>query len=335
MQIREHILNCPNTGLSLSELNEAANNGDEEAKASLESIEKLGNLLAEWAHNQEQKSRNILDKLEATSRKIKDCVDRTMIKSERLSKSIDWSKTVATSQIDWSKAFKIPACLEQLYSVNKLTTSQIASVFDGVSKSTISYWLKKHDIETRRTGGNANFEDLTGDKFGRLTALSVDSTDSQGAKWKCQCDCGKTKVVSRKSLIGNRTRSCGCLKRESMFKGHGDLSLSYWGRIIKGAEKRELPVDVSISDAWEKFVEQEGRCAMSGMDISIVSDYTHKHHEHTASLDRIDPELGYIKGNIQWVHRDINMMRRAMGVERFVELCRKVKEHHDRIRTSE
>lgn len=41
----------------------------------------------------------------------------------------------------------------------------------------------------------------------------------------------------------------------------------------------------------------------------------------TASLDRIDSRHGYIPGNIQWLHKDINVMKWDHTTGRFIELC--------------
>lgn len=68
--------------------------------------------------------------------------------------------------------------------------------------------------------------DLTGRRFGRLTVLerSPENHESPcGTKtllWICLCDpelggCGCKCVVLSKSLLGGRTRSCGCLRSES------------------------------------------------------------------------------------------------------------------------
>ena len=60
-------------------------------------------------------------------------------------------------------------------------------------------------------------KDLTGEKFGKLTAIeSTGRRNSYGVLiWKCQCDCGNVKEVASKSLMRGITCSCGCLYRES------------------------------------------------------------------------------------------------------------------------
>ena len=41
----------------------------------------------------------------------------------------------------------------------------------------------------------ACFDDKTGKKFGKLTAICVDHTKGKSYYWKCKCDCGNYSVV--------------------------------------------------------------------------------------------------------------------------------------------
>lgn len=53
------------------------------------------------------------------------------------------------------------------------------------------------------------FIDLTGRKFGRLTAMErVGSNKNKRAVWLCKCDCGKTVTVDSYSLKSGNTKSC-------------------------------------------------------------------------------------------------------------------------------
>lgn len=69
--------------------------------------------------------------------------------------------------------------------------------------------------------------DLTGRHFGRLTVLRRSGTyyeppcGYKTPEWICYCDpalggCGQECVVQSKNLLNNRTRSCGCLRKENM-----------------------------------------------------------------------------------------------------------------------
>ena len=44
----------------------------------------------------------------------------------------------------------------------------------------------------------------------------------------------------------------------------------------------------------------------------------------TASLDRIDNSKGYLKGNVQWVHKDVNMAKGTMKNDSFIAMCKTI-----------
>ena len=63
------------------------------------------------------------------------------------------------------------------------------------------------------------FQDLTGNKYGRLTVLgrTDDYISHNGRKhpqWLCKCDCGNQAVVGSQELKSGNTKSCGCIRNE-------------------------------------------------------------------------------------------------------------------------
>ena len=68
-------------------------------------------------------------------------------------------------------------------------------------------------------------------------------------------------------------------------------------------------------DLQEKWEQQRGLCALSGLPISIKVD---------ASIDRIDSQKGYTRDNIQWVHNDVNLMKNGFDQTYFIEMCRRI-----------
>ena len=86
-----------------------------------------------------------------------------------------------------------------------------------------------------------NRRDLTGQTFGRLTALSrTDQKDKWGKcfLWECRCVCGNLCYISTDQLRAGVVRSCGCLQKESRMvdvtgKRFGRLlALEYTGKIV-------------------------------------------------------------------------------------------------------
>lgn len=113
-------------------------------------------------------------------------------------------------------------------------------------------------------------------------------------------------------------------KDSPRWKGHGDISSTYWTQVQHGAEVRGLCMRITIEYAWQLFQTQGGRCALSGLPIRFGSRARHPSDiaiNATASLDRIDNDKGYLVGNVQWVHKAINIMKKTHSVEEFVRLC--------------
>ena len=59
------------------------------------------------------------------------------------------------------------------------------------------------------------YNDLIGRRFGKLTVISAaikpEGLRTPGAYYLCRCECGGTRVTSRKCLMNGSTSSCGCM----------------------------------------------------------------------------------------------------------------------------
>jgi hypothetical protein len=138
--------------------------------------------------------------------------------------------------------------------------------------------------------------------------------------------------------VSDKTKkSCGCKNfrlrgsGNPKWSGYEEISGSYWHRVKQGAKSRKIDMKVSIEDAWSIFVAQGRKCALSGTSILMCpSDLENRSNLNlqTASLDRIDNDKGYIPGNIQLVHKDINRIKTNLSEDYFVQLCRNVASHH-------
>jgi len=63
--------------------------------------------------------------------------------------------------------------------------------------------------------GKASALDLTGKRFGMLTAIERVGRKGSYAIWRCKCDCGGTKDVTTGSLTSGDCISCGCLLKQN------------------------------------------------------------------------------------------------------------------------
>jgi len=157
------------------------------------------------------------------------------------------------------------------------------------------------------------------------------------AWWKCS-------VCSHEwqTAICNRRRGSNCPNCKKLrfrgstnptWSGYGEISGRQWLCIkMESTEKRRsrrykshtaLDFEITIEYAWNLFLEQDRRCALSGESLTMWGKINGK-YEGTASLDRIDSSKGYVEGNVQWIDKKLQHMKRNMVDADFIEVCEKV-----------
>lgn len=109
------------------------------------------------------------------------------------------------------------------------------------------------------------------------------------------------------------------------FKGCGNISTTYFNHVKKSAERRHIQFSITIEDMDVLFTKQNGKCVYTGEQLTIGMGKNKS--RFNASLDRIDSSKGYIIDNIQFVTKNINMMKQKFSHNQFTELCNKVSEH--------
>lgn len=132
--------------------------------------------------------------------------------------------------------------------------------------------------------------------------------------WEATCTRCGNKVLRHADTI--KRHSCFCIHR----KNTGEMTGTKWCEIRKSARRRKLEFTITKEYVWELFIKQNRLCAISGIKLQLPRNYAEK-YSCNASLDRIDSSKGYIKGNVQWVHKDINFIKQTYTQEYLIELC--------------
>jgi len=127
------------------------------------------------------------------------------------------------------------------------------------------------------------------------------------------------------ALLGGKTNACKNCKLK--LNDVHTVIVSYFNRVINGLETRSVGnLEFNITPEYlQELYEANPYCALSGLDLTIINSLKNK--EQYMSLDRIDSTKGYIIGNVQWVHKDINMMKGSLTDEYFIKMCELVSSH--------
>ncbi len=107
------------------------------------------------------------------------------------------------------------------------------------------------------------------------------------------------------------------------YAGNKKDNLSPFRWYIRVSSYRDKQMDLTPEYLKEIFLKQGGKCIYSGVTLSL---WDHKikggnNKIYTASLDRIDSSVGYIKGNVQFISMAANLFKHTMSHEETIEFC--------------
>jgi len=202
----------------------------------------------------------------------------------------------------------------------------------------------KHFCTLKCAGlSTTNKLDIIGKTFGELTCIKELPKPTKkylACYYLFKCSCGNEHKAAGSDVTTGRVKYCKeCNKinrsgeNSTFWKGYGQIHGGWWYRhIIKGANNRGIEVKIDIKYGWDLFLKQEKYCKLTGLllEFPIIGAGI-----GTASLDRIDSNKGYIKGNVQWVHKDINIMKNNKTDEEFIRLCNLVSKHNKKLQIVE
>ena len=167
---------------------------------------------------------------------------------------------------------------------------------------------------------------LKDSKFNKWAIIEQDVTKNT-THYICKCECGNIVSVSLSNLKYGGSKQCKeCSSKDKIglnnpyWKGYGKIPGQHWGHIKHDAKKRGIKFNITIEYIWNLFLKQNGRCAFSGIELVFKKC----DNLQTASLDRIDSSKGYIKGNVQWIHKKFQSMKFILSNEEFIKNCSEV-----------
>lgn len=144
------------------------------------------------------------------------------------------------------------------------------------------------------------FKDITGQRFGKLVAVSHADSRGKMMYWVCQCDCGKIRNVRGSCLRSGETKSCGCSRRRGGTRTYHGMSYkvkSYviWCNMLARCCDSRNPAyeyyggrGIKVCERWFDFQ-------------NFFSDMGER--PPGLSIDRINNDGNYEPGNCRWATR--------------------------------
>lgn len=166
----------------------------------------------------------------------------------------------------------------------------------------------------------AEFVDITGQRFGRLTALRLAERDHNlRTRWRVRCDCGTEKDVDGAHMRYGRIKSCGCWATEKRKADAPRL------REICKLPRTHGMSNTPVYAVWKTM---RDRCRnpnnkdyrhYGGRGIKVCAAWSRFERFYAdmgapppgRTLDRIDPDGNYEPGNCRWATwREQNLNKR-------------------------
>lgn len=173
------------------------------------------------------------------------------------------------------------------------------------------FFGKKHSEETRKKMSE-NHADFTGEN-NPLKKRIKNNPELLDKLSKISCD--------RWEKISEENKNIITKKRKKLYKG--TIPSIFFKKIINNARIRNIIFEITLEDLFLQWNKQKGICSYTGNKLFLG---VNRYELTTASLDRINSDIGYFPYNIQFIHKDVNKMKNCFSEKYFLQLCENVYE---------
>ena len=172
--------------------------------------------------------------------------------------------------------------------------------------------------------------------IGYITLISKFRHSNGKTYWNFECsgngeNCTKNGIKPLNQLADalrdNRKLSCGCRQLENYrrgenhyaYKGKGAINGGMFETMKRKGKERYFETRIDISYLDNLWAKQDGICPLTGEKLTILP--IRQKSKQTASVDRISSSEEYIDGNLWFIHKRVNQMKRNLSLTMFLQYC--------------
>lgn len=184
----------------------------------------------------------------------------------------------------------------------------------------------------------------TGYKYQHITIINIykeNLKDKNRTMADVRCDCGEvfSKLLTLIKL--NRIKQCkkcsNKIKKEKFsqyiiehsytesnrYMGYMELPKSIFCQYKANAARRNIDFNITIEYMYHLYEKQNKKCFFTDIELSFNPK------NNNASLDRINSTIGYVEGNLIWVYKPLNTMKRSLSIDEFIKYCCLIAKHNN------
>ncbi|MDD3157464.1 hypothetical protein [Anaeromusa sp.] len=170
------------------------------------------------------------------------------------------------------------------------------------------------------------FIDISGQKFGRLTAVQRVTKAGEKTKWLFSCECGKSHIATLNNVRSGKTLSCGCL--------HSEISARIARKISEKARCVNTIHGKKNERIYTTYSNMKARCynqknthysRYGGRGITVCTEWRNSPqaffdwalkngYTDELTIDRIDNDKGYCPENCRFVSQATQLRNNSRNV---------------------
>ena len=165
--------------------------------------------------------------------------------------------------------------------------------------------------------------DITGQRFGLLTAVSY--VGNNNSYWLFRCDCGNT-CIKRPWRLPNATNppSCGCAGRPSLRR---HWAATTWRHARYFSAHRGFPFDMTVEQFGELMSKPCHYCGGVPATPQCSSRKSAHRNGLRNGIDRVDNSVGYVDGNCVPCCKCCNIAKNDHSVTDFLAHVSAIHQH--------